>query len=303
MRDLEAGIATVALIWLVSKVAVWFETREKQHKEILARIRDINTRVEALYKWGSIVADSEVDEDSPLDDELDADTKAEIAEYIKDGEEGRSLAQHNLGVTYWNIAIPHYNEHNAIGYRKAVPWLRKAAKCGYECESTLGDAYRGLKDYDKAVYWYLKSVKRDGILVWIPESNIGEMYSEGQGVMQNHAEAARWWQKSADHGGEWARYRLGELYAEGAEGVEKDNEKAYFHLYIASSFTGEHSPRESATRRLEEVEKSLGEYSKLQQKKRAQEWFAAYNALVDKKYNAWIGEKAKSKVKPLPLPQ
>jgi TPR repeat protein len=290
MRDLEAGVATVALIWLASKVAAWFETREKRHKELLTRIRDIDTRLEALYKWGSIVSEDGEDEDDLESEELDDSTKAKIAKCSEDLEEGGSGSRYNLGVTYWNLAMGHYN-HSESGYRKAIPWLRKAANLDYNCEDTLGDAYRKVKDYDRAMYWYLRSVKRGGNLVWIPESNIGEMYAEGEGVSQNYAEAARWWTRSAQHGSDWCQLKLGKLYAEGADGVEKDKYKAYFHLYIASCATGENSPQKSAVEPLAKAAKELGEYFAAQEKKRAEEWLAIHK------------QKGRNPLKPLPLPQ
>lgn len=295
LRDLEAGVSVFALIWLLSKATDWFDTREKQHKEIVARIRDIDTRLEALYKWGSTVLnDEEQDEDTPWDDELDDSMKTKLSKYIKDVEHGDSGSLYSLGVTYWNLAMPHYNAHNAMGYRKAVFWLLKAAKRDYDCENTLGDAYLNLGEYDKAMYWYLKSVKRGGRLVWIAESSIGDMYAEGHGIMQNYAEAARWWDRAAQHGSDWAHYSLGKLYAEGADGVEKDSHKAYFHLYIASSATGEHGPQESAVKGCDKVEKELGQYFVSQEKKREEEWLAAKKELVR--------QRPQSKVQPLPLP-
>lgn len=287
-HDLEAGVGAAFLVWLLIKAGEWLDTKEKQHREILARIRDIDTRLEALYKWGSIVSDDREDQDAWEKDELDASTKAKIAEYSEDMKQGRSGSQYNLGVTYWNLAMNHY-DHSERGSRKAIPWLLKAANLGYDCEDTLGDAFRKVKDYDRAMYWYLRRVKRGGDLVWIPESNIGEMYAEGEGVSQNYAEAVRWWARSAQHGSGWCHLKLGELYAEGADGVEKDKHKAYFHLYIASRATGEHGPQNSAIEPLAKVAKELGEYFAAQEKKRAEEWLAA--------------EKTKKKVKPLPLPQ
>ena len=54
-------------------------------------------------------------------------------------------------------------------------------------------------------------------------------------MLQNYAEAARWWSLAAEHGWRFANYDLGKLYAKGAEGLQQDNREAYFHLCIASS--------------------------------------------------------------------
>jgi tetratricopeptide (TPR) repeat protein len=292
LHDWQTGLGILIALWAASKIAGWFEQREARDKEIAARIRDIDVRVEALYKWGGLCSsEHDGEENDDWEWELDDETKAEITEYRKGIREGDRTSRHNLGVTFWNRAMPYYNAHTDDGYREAIRWLRKAASLDYSCENTLGDAYIKLQDYDEAMYWYRRSFKRGGSLVWIAESDIADMYAEGQGASQNHAEAARWWDRAAKHGSDWAHYKLGKLYAEGADGVEKDRRKAYFHLYIASSAIGQHGQQASCIELREKVEKELGEYFVLQEKKRAEEWLAAKK------------EVAPRKVQPLPLPE
>lgn len=295
LRDLQTGLGILIAIWVASKLAGWFERREARDKEIAARIRAIDARIEALYKWGGLCVSC--DEEKDNDDwewELDNKTKAEIAENREGMKHGDTTSRHNLGVTFWNHAMTHYNAHTTDGYREAIRWLRKAASLDYDCENTLGDAYIKLQDYDEAMYWYRRSLKRGGSLVWIAESNIADMYAEGQGVSKNHAEAAWWWDRAAKHGSEWSHYKLGKLYADGAEGVEKDNRKAYFYLYIASSAAGQYSPQKSAVELRERVEKELGDYFMSQEKKRAEEWLANRKEIAR--------QNTKNKVRPLPLP-
>jgi TPR repeat protein len=276
LHDVETGLGILICLWIVTKIGGWFEQREARDKEILAKIRNIDTRIEALYKWGEVDSvECKEDDNDDWEWELSDGTKAEIAYYRKGIEEGDENAQDNLATVFWNQAMKYYNAHTREGYVEAVRWLRKAACLNYDCDDTLGDAYRKLEDYEEAMYWYRRSVRRGGRLVWIPESDIAEMYAEGHGVSQNHAEAARWWQRSAQHGSYWSHYKLGELYADGADGVDKDRRKAYFHLYIASSDTSLHSPKNSAVELRDKVEKELGEYLATQEKKRADEWLAA----------------------------
>ena len=142
--------------------------------------------------------------------------------------------------------------------------------------------------------WYRKSVKRGGSIVWIAERNIGDMYEEGKGVLQNFAEAARWWHRAAEHGSYWAHYDLGKLYAEGKDGVPQDRYKAYFHLFIASSDTSEHGAGNSAIKQRDEAEKRLGQYFASREKARAEEWLVAKKEITR--------QQTKNKVKPLPLP-
>lgn len=296
LRDLQAGLGLLAALWVGSMIANWLERREARDREIAARIRATDARIEALYKWGRLrfSGDDEKDNDD-WEWELDDETKAEIAECREGIKRGDTTSHHNLGVIFWNHAMTYYNAHSNDGYREASRWLRKAASLDYDCENTLGDAYIKLQNYDEAMYWYRRSLKRRGSLAWIAESNIADMYSEGQGVSQNHAEAAWWWERAAQHGSDWSHYKLGKLYAEGADGVEKDNRKAYFHLYIASSTSGQYSPQKSAIELCEQVEKKLSEYSLSQEKKRAEEWLAAQKEVAR--------QKTKSEVRPLPLPE
>jgi tetratricopeptide (TPR) repeat protein len=295
LHDLDTGLGILAAIWLMTKVGAWFDQREAHHKEIVMRIRDMDAHIETLYKWGGLQFSGDAEKDS--DDwewELDGATKAKITECREAIERGDTSYRYNLGVIFWNRAMDSYNGHSKDGYREAVRWLRKAASVDYDCESTLGDAYIELQDYDEAMYWYRRSLKRGRRLSWIAESKIADMYAKGHGVSKNHAEAARWWEKAAQHGSDWSRYQLGELYSEGADGFEKDNRKAYFHLYIASSADGQYSPRTSAIELREKVEKELGDYWVTQEKKRADEWLTAMKEITC--------QESKNRVKPLPLP-
>jgi TPR repeat protein len=54
---------------------------------------------------------------------------------------------------------------------------------------------------------------------------LGLLYSEAQGVAQNHAEALAWFRKAAEQGVAASQYRLGRAYARGL-GVEQNNEEA-----------------------------------------------------------------------------
>jgi hypothetical protein len=83
LHDLQTGLGILIAIWAVSKLAGWFERREARDKEVAARIRAIDARVEGLYKWGALCHSGDDGKDN--DDwewELDDETKAEIAECI-----------------------------------------------------------------------------------------------------------------------------------------------------------------------------------------------------------------------------
>jgi TPR repeat protein len=224
LHDLHTGLGILIAIWAVSKLAGWFERREARDKEVAARIRAIDARVEGLYKWGALCHSGDDGKDN--DDwewESDHETKAEIAECREGIKRGDTTSRHNLGVIFWNHAMTHYNARTKDGYRETIRWLRKAASVGYDCENTLGDACLKLQDYDEAMYWYRRTLKRGGSLAWIAESNIADMYAEGQGVSKNHAEAAWWWERAAQHGSDWSHYKLGKLYqGKTVDGVIKE---------------------------------------------------------------------------------
>ena len=63
---------------------------------------------------------------------------------------------------------------------------------------------------------------------------LGYMYSEGQGVLQDYAEAVKWWRLAAEQGHASAQYFLGIKYKYG-QGVLQDNVMAHMWYDIASA--------------------------------------------------------------------
>jgi TPR repeat protein len=60
------------------------------------------------------------------------------------------------------------------------------------------------------------------------------MYDAGRGVLQDHAEAAKWLQKAADQGNANAQYDLGIAYFKGL-GVPQDYAIAYMWLNLGAT--------------------------------------------------------------------
>ena len=60
------------------------------------------------------------------------------------------------------------------------------------------------------------------------------LYTKGEGVSQNDAEAAQWYRLAADHGLAGAQFNLGMMYAEG-QGVSQDYVQAHMWLNLAAS--------------------------------------------------------------------
>ena len=63
---------------------------------------------------------------------------------------------------------------------------------------------------------------------------LGDMFAAGDGVAQDHAEAARWYRLAAHRGAAKAQLSLGLLYSQG-QGVEKNLERAYQWVYTAAA--------------------------------------------------------------------
>jgi hypothetical protein len=60
------------------------------------------------------------------------------------------------------------------------------------------------------------------------------MYFTGQGVLQDYAEAGKWYRKAADQGFAEAQFNLGKMYYRG-QGVPKDYVLAHMWFNLATS--------------------------------------------------------------------
>ena len=95
-------------------------------------------------------------------------------------------------------------------------------------QKSMGDVYKSgkvvLQDYAEAVRWY-KLAAQQG---YAPsQSQLGNMYEKGQGVFKkDYAEALKWYKLSAEQGEEWGLVYLARMYSDG-NGVARDNLKAH----------------------------------------------------------------------------
>ncbi|MEY8212841.1 MAG: tetratricopeptide repeat protein [Colwellia sp.] len=85
-----------------------------------------------------------------------------------------------------------------------------------------GYAASQLKDYKKAVKWYLKAAEQGHADAQI---NLALMYDIGQVVAQDYKRAAKWYLKAAEQGDAGAQFNIALLYKIG-QGVPKDYEQA-----------------------------------------------------------------------------
>eukprot|EP00729_Bicosta_minor_P008029 gene8029-biopygen19942 len=99
---------------------------------------------------------------------------------------------------------------------------RSAGRHTPVAQYTLGHMYRtgeGVEqDHVEAATWYRKAAEAGYAMA---QNNLGNMYYNGKGVAQDHVEAAKWIRKAADAGFAIAQNNLGGFHIQG-KGVEQD---------------------------------------------------------------------------------
>lgn len=123
----------------------------------------------------------------------------------------------------------------------AFKWFELAAKQGYSpAQSNLGLMYsqgNGVVKQDKgtALKWYTLAAKQG-----YPQAqlNLALLYYHGKGVPQDYQVAFDWCTKSADQDCKPAQYNLGVMYYNG-DGVPKDYVLAYKWFNLAATSNGD----------------------------------------------------------------
>ncbi len=106
--------------------------------------------------------------------------------------------------------------------------LRQRAAAGdVKAQTQLGNSYlfgKGvMKDVAQAVLWFKKAAERGDANA---ECALGSIYSAGlQGVPLDYSEAVRWYRKAAEQGNASGQYNLGMMYSTG-QGVPQDSRLA-----------------------------------------------------------------------------
>lgn len=77
-------------------------------------------------------------------------------------------------------------------------------------------------DFKKAYVLFLKEAKKGDA---IAQNNIGAMYENGQGVLQDYKEAVKWYRLAAEQGNAMAKCNIAAGYATG-KGVSKSYSEA-----------------------------------------------------------------------------
>ena len=178
--------------------------------------------------------------------------------YLKAAEQGLASAQCNLGMMYMEGRGV---ERDA---REAVDWFHRAAAQGHASGYyNLGLAYvngDGVpQDVDEAIRWLLKAAenvdpqtapgndgqyKSEEVISWAPgsiarsadrgsvaaQNFLGTLYFQGRSVVQDYAEALKWFRKAALQGHAPAQRNLANMYYNGY-GLPKDSAEGlkWFH--------------------------------------------------------------------------
>ena len=104
--------------------------------------------------------------------------------------------------------------------------------------------------------------------------NLGVMYANGRGVLQDDFEAVHWYRRAADQGLAGAQFNLGVMYANG-RGVLQDDVQAHMWYNLAASrMTGEQ--RESAVENRDRAADQLTPAALNEAQRLAREWDAAH---------------------------
>ena len=123
------------------------------------------------------------------------------------------------------------------------------------------------RDDAEAIRWYRLAAEEGN-----PEAkySLGVMYSKGQGTPQDYTEAIFWFKQLADEGDPDAQYNLGVLYWKG-QGVPADLVQAYAWFSVsAADSAGEAHERASTARDV--VASILTPEQLAQAKKAAADW-------------------------------
>ena len=114
--------------------------------------------------------------------------------------------------------------------------IRQAAEQGEaKAQNNLGYMYdqgEGVVEDDREAVKWLRKAAEQGHAV--AQNNLGIMFHLGRALPKDDREAVNWYRKAAEQGYAGAQYNLGRMYANG-EGVPEDYVKAYAWFNLAAA--------------------------------------------------------------------
>jgi len=116
--------------------------------------------------------------------------------------------------------------NNALQYKETLSSLQQEAERGNaEAQFNLGNMYSNgqgvMKDFIKAYKWYRQAANQGQAEAQLL---LGQTYHSGRIMAQDYREAIKWYQKAAEQGRAEAQFYLGSIYYNG-EGGLRDQQK------------------------------------------------------------------------------
>ena len=129
-----------------------------------------------------------------------------------------------IGAADLDSALAAYNRGDfATAFKE---WKELAEKGDAVAQSNLGQLYRDgegvARDDALAAEWFRKAAEQGDAAA---QNDLGSLYSAGRGVRKDDAEALRWYRKAADQGHSSGQFNLGLAYDYG-RGVAQDSKEA-----------------------------------------------------------------------------
>ena len=134
------------------------------------------------------------------------------------------LADRHIPVVLYksfNINRPDLRDCNDISQLRRMA-LRGDSDSQYKLGKCYVDGEGVVQDYAEAVKWYRKSAEQGNAH---GQNALGWCYYNGKGVVQDYAEAVKWYRKSVEQGNAAAQFNLGVCYRNGL-GVVQDYAEA-----------------------------------------------------------------------------
>jgi hypothetical protein len=126
--------------------------------------------------------------------------------------------------------------HFSVALKELTPLAEKGDA---KAQAILGQMYSSgsgvPQNHAKAAFWYRKAAEQGDVKA---QTSLGVMYEMGTGVPQDEREAAAWFHKAAEQGHGEALYTLGGIYERGRGAIPNDLVQAHkwFEIAVAAGF-------------------------------------------------------------------
>jgi TPR repeat protein len=163
--------------------------------------------------------------------------------------------------------------YNAGDYATAIAEFRTAAAGGMgDAQFNLGLMYSNgqgvVQDYEETLKWWRQAAAQD---VADAQNNLGMMYENGRGVEQNYEEAVSWYRAAAEQGKPYAQHNLGAMYANG-RGVERNLVLAHMWFNLATAGHPSGAARNQSASARDQVAQRMSSVEITQAQRLAKNW-------------------------------